>query len=229
MKKAILAAFLALAFGVSIAKPYPQHDVKQDVLGNKRFNLAAAERIMQDISEHARDYPTRFDNEADKKRAGADAVQLSNIYRALLRAGVVKPKDAAYPSTLRHIARLGWMAYNMDVNVPVTAQIADEHYRLLLSALPSKSEEQAKMQTEYGIFLDAIGQNGTAIKMLKQSLNNGNAAARKPLAMALIGHGKKEEIIALMRTYTKEFPQDKQAKDLLHALENGQIKLKVIP
>lgn len=225
MKKILLATLLTFTSGILMAKPYPQHDVKKEVLSQKSINLGAADQIMQDLLEQAGSYPTRFDNEADKKRASTDVIDLLYFYIAALETEVIKPKDKEYPSFLWHVARLGWVAHNMDVNVPKTAQIADKYYSLLLDSLPAKSKEKWQTQIEYGTFLVSIDKIDVAERVLKQSINEGNAMAGKSLAIALIGQGKKEEAISALRTYVKKFPQDTQAKDLLDAIESGRFKV----
>ena len=74
MKKTALAATLLLACATVFAKPYPKYDVVKSVLHDQGFDGDAADKIREDLAGHAGEYPPKFDNEADRKRAEKDAV-----------------------------------------------------------------------------------------------------------------------------------------------------------
>ena len=65
MKKSLLTLCLAVACTAATAKPYPAHDMGQ-VLTSNHIDISAADKIYDDLGEHAGMYPPQFDN-ADRK------------------------------------------------------------------------------------------------------------------------------------------------------------------
>ena len=223
MKKTALAATLLLACAAVFAKPYPKYDVVKSVLHDQGFDGDAADKIREDLAEHAGEYPPKFDNEADKKRAEKDAVTLARLYSGLIEQKIVIEKQPErYRSVLHSIARLNWIAHNLDV--PSAAAKADQHYRLLLAALPQK--QRAGMQGEYGGFLASVGQTDAAVKMLNEAVQGGSDRSRLPLGMALLSQGKKAESLKQLRAYAKKCPQDERAAKFIDAVENGRFEVK---
>ncbi|MGF6148507.1 Putative Zn-dependent protease, contains TPR repeats [Kingella potus] len=224
MKK-ILAAILLASFGIAFAAPYLQHNVKQSVLAGQRFNGPAADKIFNDLAGHAGNYPVRFDNAADQKRAARDAGELLNIFRALIETDIVKPSDGNYLPMLHHTARLAWIAHNLDVQG--AAQTADGYYRKLLSVQPQA--QRAQTLGEYGSFLASANQPDAALRMLRQAVDGGNAASRKTLAAVLLTKGQKEQALREIRAYVKQYPQDGEAKRMLEAVQSGRVEVKRVP
>lgn len=223
MKKTALAATLLLACATVFAKPYPKYDVVKSVLHDQGFDGDAADRIREDLADHAGEYPPKFDNEADRKRAEKDAVTLARLYSGLLEQKIVTEKQPErYRSVLHSIARLNWIAHNLDV--PGAAAKADQHYRLLLAALPQK--QRAGMQGEYGGFLASVGQTDAAVKMLNEAVQGGSDRSRLPLGMALLSQGKKAESLKQLRAYAKKYPQDERTAKFIDAVENGRFEVK---
>ena len=223
MKKTALAATLLLACATVFAKPYPKYDVVKSVLHDQGFDGDAADKIRKDLAEHAGEYPPKFDNEADRKRAEKDAVTLARLYSGLLEQKIVTEKQPErYRSVLHSIARLNWIAHNLDV--PGAAAKADQHYRLLLAALPQK--QRAGMQGEYGGFLASVGQTDAAVKMLNEAVQGGSDRSRLPLGMALLSQGKKAESLTQLRAYAKKYPQDERTAKFIDAVENGRFEVK---
>lgn len=223
MKKTALAATLLLSCAALFAKPYPKYDVVKSVLHDQGFDGDAADKIREDLSDHAGEYPPKFDNETDRKRAEKDAVTLARLYSGLLEQKIVTEKQPErYRSVLHSIARLSWIAHNLDV--PGAAAKADQHYRLLLAALPQK--QRAGMQGEYGGFLASVGQTDVAVKMLNEAVQGGSDRSRLPLGMALLSQGKKAESLKQLRAYAKKYPQDERAAKFIDAVENGRFEVR---
>lgn len=223
MKKTALAATLLLACAALFAKPYPKYDVVKSVLHDQGFDGDAADKIREDLADHAGEYPPKFDNETDRKRAEKDAVTLARLYSGLIEQKIVTEKQPErYRSVLHSIARLNWIAHNLDV--PGAAAKADQHYRLLLAALPQK--QRAGMQGEYGSFLASIGQTDAAVKMLNEAVQGGSERSRLPLGMALLSQGKKAESLKQLRAYAKKYPQDERAAKFIDAVENGRFEVR---
>ena len=223
MKKTALAATLLLACATVFAKPYPKYDVVKSVLHDQGFDGDAADRIREDLADHAGEYPPKFDNEADRKRAEKDAVTLARLYSGLIEQKIVTEKQPEqYRSVLHSIARLNWIAHKLDV--PGAAAKADQHYRLLLAALPQK--QRAGMQGEYGGFLASVGHTDAAVTMLNEAVQGGSERSRLPLGMALLSQGKKAESLKQLRAYAKKYPQDERAAKFIDAVENGRFEVK---
>lgn len=205
------------------AKPYPKYDVVKSVLHDQGFDGDAADKIREDLADHAGEYPPKFDNEADRKRAEKDAVTLARLYSGLIEQKIVTEKQPErYRSVLHSIARLSWIVHNLDV--PGAAAKADQHYRMLLAALPQK--QRAGIQGEYGGFLASVGQTDAAVKMLNEAVQGGSERSRLPLGMALLSQGKKAESLKQLRTYAKKYPQDERAAKFIDAVENGRFEVK---
>ena len=223
MKKTALAATLLLACATVFAKPYPKYDVVKSVLHDQGFDGDAADKIREDLADHAGEYPPKFDNEADRKRAEKDAVTLARLYSGLLEQKIVTEKQPEqYRSVLHSIARLSWIAHNLDV--PNAAAYADQHYRMLLAVVPQK--QRAGMQGEYGSFLASIGQTDAAVKILNEAVQDGSDRSRLPLGMALLSQGKKAESLKQLRAYAKKYPQDERAAKFIDAVENGRFEVR---
>ena len=105
MKKIILATLCMSLFTFVQAKPYPKHDLTQIVQPN-RVNFTATEPIIKDLSEHAKMYPTQFDNEKDKALATQEAFELARIFDGLLATKIVTPQNQNYHFVLLHAARI---------------------------------------------------------------------------------------------------------------------------
>ena len=223
MKKTALAATLLMACAAVFAKPYPKYDVVKSVLHDQGFDGDAADKIREDLADHAGEYPPKFDNEADRKRAEKDAVTLARLYSGLIEQKIVTEKQPErYRSVLHSIARLSWIAHNLDV--PNAAAYADQHYRMLLAVVPQK--QRAGMQGEYGSFLASIGQTDAAVKILNEAVQGGSDRSRLPLGMALLSQGKKAESLKQLRAYAKKYPQDERAAKFIDAVENGRFEVK---
>ena len=214
---------MLLACAAVFAKPYPKYDVVKSVLHDQGFDGDAADKIREDLADHAGEYPPKFDNEADRKRAEKDAVTLARLYSGLIEQKIVTEKQPErYRSVLHSIARLSWIVHNLDV--PGAAAKADQHYRMLLAALPQK--QRAGIQGEYGGFLASVGQTDAAVKMLNEAVQGGSERSRLPLGMALLSQGKKAESLKQLRTYAKKYSQDERAAKFIDAVENGRFEVK---
>lgn len=221
MKKMILATVLASTLSFAHAAPYPKHDLSKIVTPTS-VNFEMAERVYQDLSRHAAMYPTQFDNAKDKNLAAQEAKELARIFNGLLATKIITPQHDGYRAILHRAARVNWMAHNLDV--PQAAAATDQHYQTLLAALSGK--EKTSLMSEYGSFLTSVGHTDKAITLLKQSVKDGNTAAKFELAVALLTQGKQAEAEKNLREYVQAHPQNTQAKQLLQAVQSGKIEVK---
>lgn len=219
-KPALTALFLTAAFQAAAA-PYPTHDMNRIVQPN-RIDLAAADAVIGDLNRHAGDYPVQFDRPAERQRAQQEAAMLIRLFDALLEQNVITRKDSDYPAMLRRLARLNWMAHNMDM--PGHAAAADRRYRALLAVTPAT--DKPALQSEYGGFLAATAQTGAAVSMLQKAVKGGYTPAGKLLALAYLAQGKNAQAKSALRSYVQKHPADTQAKTLLDAVERGKVQIK---
>lgn len=232
MQKLIHLCVLTVASTVWIAsaKPYPEFDLStlltpDQQSGGAEFHFDETERIFNALSEHAADYPTQFDNDADKQRAKQDVTQLAVLLVGLQKMGIVKQNSSEYTAINLRLARLAWMAHNMDI--PNSAEAADQTYKKLIEQ--SKGKEQLAFKEEYGRFLSSTGQTTVAEPYLRAAVDGGLKQARFPLAMNLIAQNKLKESKTLLQAYVKDNPQNKNAANILEALKAGKIEIKEAP
>ena len=223
MKKIILATLCMSLFAFAQAKPYPKHDLTQIIQPN-RVNFTATEPIIQDLSDHAKMYPTQFDNEKDKALATQEASELARIFDGLLATEIVTPQNQNYHFVLLHAARINWIAHNLDV--PNAADRANLHYQTLLKQV--SNPDKANILGEYGNFLASSGQIKPAIQILKQAVQAGNTRAKRSLAMAYLSNNQKDNTLKTLREYTKAYPNDAEAKEFLNAIQNGRVEIKTV-
>lgn len=219
MKKSLLTLCLAAVCATATAKPYPAHDMGQ-VLTSNHINISAADKIYDDLSTHAGMYPPQFDNADDKAQATTEVRALIALFNGMLAENIITPEHEHYRGILFRLARLNWIAHNLDV--PDAATAADKHFQQLLPLLSGK--EKADIQYEYGSFLASSAQIERAIPVLQAAVVGGNKKAHKALAMALLAQDKKADAIREIKTYLQLFPQDSDAQHLLQAIETGNIR-----
>jgi hypothetical protein len=219
MKKSLLTLSLAVACTAATAKPYPAHDMGQ-VLSSNHIDISAADKIYDDLGEHAGMYPPQFDNADDKAQATTEIRALIALFNGMLAEKIITPEHEHYRGILFRLARLNWIAHNLDV--PDAATAADKYFQQLLPLLSGKGK--ANIQYEYGSFLASSAQIERAIPVLQESVAGGNKEAHKALAMALLAQDKKADAIREMKTYIQLFPKDSEAQHLLQAIETGNIR-----
>ena len=223
MKKIIFATLLASVMSIAYAKPYPKHDLSQ-IVTPRSVNFAVAEQTYLDLKQHAAMYPTTFDNAQDKALATQEAQELARIFNGLFHLEIITPEHPAYQELLHRAARVNWIAHNLDV--PNTAAAADKHYQTLLTKLSGKNK--ALLLGEYGSFLASVGHTQRAVNALQESVQQGNIAAKRELAMALLTQNKKADALKNIREYLHAYPNDTTAQELLEAIQAGRVEVKTI-
>lgn len=223
MQKNLLILSFAALCATAIAKPYLEHDMGK-VLTANQVDITAADKILDDLGEHAGMYPPQFDNADDKDQAITETRALITLYNGMIAEKIITPEHQLYRGIIFRLARLNWLAHNLDV--PGAAAEADKHFQQLLTLL--SGEEKATAQYEYGLFLASSNQIDRAATVLREAVNGGKTEARKSLAMALLAQDKKDEAIKEMKAYLKQFPKDAEAGQLLQAMETGNIEREIM-
>lgn len=224
MKKLLLATLCAFAFNFAVAKPYVSHNLPDSVLNPKHgyFDYDKAVAIIKDLEQHAGDYPVKFDTKADQELARKEVAILAQMFEFLLSDNIITSKDAHYFDTVLLTARLGWIAHNLDVEN--AAMLAEKYYQQAIKIAPAN--QKARVQYLYGNFLGSSAQTDRAITMLEQALKGGYRYANKSLGLAHLTKGNQKQALQYFKAYIKEFPQDKQALEILQAIEQGKIEVK---
>ena len=233
MKKTLAALLIgALALPLAAA-PYRALNPDSLFSGNPKkppisVNLNGVETAIRNLSAVAGDYPPRFDNENDRRRAIADLGPLGVVLDSMVENTAPKggaKASAAYLASLAMRARFHWIGHNLDQPGHAAKADADYRRRIELAAAP---QEKAFYQELHGRFLSSTGQLPRAISQLEALRKAGRKEAAMPLGMAYLMSGQKAKSLPLLREHVRNFPQDKQAKELLSAVENGRVEMKTV-
>ncbi len=231
MKKHLLTILLALSAPALLAAPYQPVNVRSLVSeqgASHTVNMPALQRAMDNLAQHAGDYPVRFDNDADRRRAIADLKPLGYLLDSMVQNSTPRAGAAATPeylSSLHMRARLNWMAHNLDQ--AGAAAKADADYAKLLALAPARSKPA--VQDEFGNFLASSSRMDRAVPMLRAAYRGGRKESGLGLSMALLAQGKRSEALPLLREYVRNFPQNQRAKELLEAVEAGRVETRRAP
>lgn len=224
----LLCLPLVLASSLACGKAYSEQDVMrvfEKEGSNYAVNFATIQKIKQQIAEHAANYPTTFETEAEKQQAAKDATALAQILMYLIEQKTIASDSAEYRLALRDLAQLGWYSHNMDIEHAAAA--ADNYYQQLLSLTPAS--ELAALKAEYGSFLASTGQIEAAISMMQAALNEGEKAVEKALGMAYLAQGDKAQALKHLRAYQQNFSNDSSIAELIEAVEDGRVEIKTAP
>ncbi len=224
MKKKILALVLSLLLcPVTLAKPYKAFNDKKLFIvkknGSKAIDFAVLDKAVDQLWQHAREYPTRFDNNSEKEQAKKDVIILSKMIDYLI-SQVVKDKDKALKQHLTLLeARVAVMAYNFDYTK--ARDLADKRYEMLIA-----QTDDPALKAEYGAFLANSARTKKAEKLFKSALDAGDKSTLYGLAMLSITENNRKQAISYLKDYLNYSPTDTRAKQLLKALEDDSIVIK---
>jgi predicted Zn-dependent protease len=216
-----LVAVLLLAAAPAFAAEYGQYDPKRILIkADKKagagpgVDLRYLDQMLQDLGSHARNYPPKFDTEADRKRAAKDAATLSRMLDV-----VVRPADADAEVLLR-AAILNGIAHNL--KVPGTADKAQDIYTTLLARAP----DHARTNQQYGMFLAGTARFKESIPPLEKALAGGLPQANYSLGLVYLSMENVPKAIAHLEAYAAHFPGDANATKLLAAARSGKLKVR---
>ena len=214
----ILLAFLSNS---SIAKEYGVYDLKKiltvtETNAGKKYglDLKYLDQIINDLSIHAKNYPTKFDNGNDKLRATNDTKVLSGMLDTLVN----NPK--ASPDLLRRTSILNSIGHNLDI--PGAAQRADRDFQNLLHQLP----DDPSANYAYGVFLGSSNQGGKALPYLEKAAKAGYTNAYYSLGMAYLTQNNTELALKNFEIYKSHNPSDQDVVKIMEAIKSGSIQFK---
>lgn len=224
MRKYLLALFCLLSISMVYAKEYGRYDLKQLVIvsetpaGKKQgIDLAYLDRILSDLAAHARDYPPRFDTPQDRERAVQDVKKLSGMLDILVDV----PKPNA--QMLFRAGFLNSMGHNLDI--PGAAQKTSIIFQKLLADEPANP----KANYTYGVFLAGAGKSKEALPYLEKARALGVKEADFSIGLVHLGLGDKEGALKRLEAYKLNVPDDKNVGQIIDAIRNGKIEVKIAP
>jgi tetratricopeptide (TPR) repeat protein len=214
-----LALFLtgSLAYGES----YGHYDLKLLLIApnadsgkGPAVDLRNLDRMLEDLSQHAKSYPVRFDSVDDRIRAVEDVKRLFGIFDTLLN------DQNPDPTILRRAGFLYSMGHNLDIAgcAPKAVEIFEE----LLKILPSDPMGNQM----YGAFLGGAGEIKESIPYLQKALSLGVPEAAYSLGISYIMLGEKGKALESLKTYKEKKPNDKDVDALITAIQSGKLKIK---
>ena len=216
---AIFAACTLLLPGQALAKEYGQYDLKL-LLGASpppgkggTFNVAYLDRVLQDLGQHAANYPPQFDSARDQQRAQRDV----GFLMGMLDAGF---GNTAPPELLLRMGVLG--VYGHNLQVPNAAAYAQARFTMLLEHNP----EHAAGNYQFGQFLAASGRSKEAMPYLMRAKDKGVVPASYTLGMVYLGLGDKPRAIEMLTAYQRAEPTNGSVGKLIQAIREGKMEVK---
>ena len=222
----ILACLLTTT---AYAEPYPRLDPNSLINGSPdnppiTVNIAALQNALQNLGDHAGDYPPRFDSDADRAQAIKDLAPLAILLEDMTKnsAASGKKDNEAHLASLQMSARLYWIGHNLDQ--PGYAEKAHNAYIQLLKLAPKN--RKAEVEDELGRFLASVGKGDEAVQHLRNAYKSGYTDSGFPLGMTLLIQGQKEEAIRILQDYAQKNPNDPRPQQVLEAVNSGQFEIR---
>ena len=219
-----MAACLACATllpGHALAKEYGQYDVKLILVPaaspgtGGRLDIGYLDRMMQDIGQHASNYPPRFDSPQDEQRAQRDVGSLMGM----LAAGF---GTAAPPELLLRMGILGSFGHNLQI--PNAAGYAQARFIKLLEANPA----DPMANYHYGQLLSGTGRVKEALPYLTKAKDKGVVPALYALGMVHLARGDKAKAIEMLTAYQQAQPADQSVGKLIQGIRDGKVEVKQV-
>ncbi|MDO5090217.1 MAG: hypothetical protein Q4D61_01600 [Cardiobacteriaceae bacterium] len=221
MKIPALILAVALAIGNLHAAPYQllsMGSIMEQQGGQHSVNIGVYAQAIERLIPHAADYPTRFDNDADRAQAIKD-VQFLGALADAFGENAVAQKDLAL---LKLNAQIYWIGHNLDQ--AGFAAKADTTFADWLELAEEK--DKAEVMEYYGRFLASSAQGERAEPLLRSAYQAGRKESALPLAMLLLSRGDKDAALQYLREYAQSFPEDSRAQDFVEAVEKGNFEVK---
>ncbi|MFC3911949.1 tetratricopeptide repeat protein [Pseudaeromonas sharmana] len=202
------------------AEPYPDLDpkgvlVKQQTAEGAKYSIDQVylDEMLKALAVHAKAYPVRFDNEADKRKAIQDVLVLDGMLSVINDA---PHQDLAM--VLRQ-AQLNSMGHNLDM--AGAAEKADQLFQSLLAVAP----DNALFNYDYALFLAGSGQGAKAIPLLHKAADAKLYDAYFSLGLVYLSVGNQDAAIENLNTYKRLTGRHAEADKFIAAIESGQVKV----
>jgi Tfp pilus assembly protein PilF len=131
---------------------------------------------------------------------------------------ILAADDDARTELLLKAAFVDHIAHNLDIKS--AAQKSIQNYERALKREPNN----AQANLSYGIFLAGAGMPGEkTLPYLEKALKLGADDARYTLGLVHLSLGDKEKAREYLEAYLKTRPQDERAKQIIDAIDSGNI------
>lgn len=190
--------------------------VSPDKVADKKpgIDLRYVDQMLDDLGNHAANYPTQFDSLDDRMRAVRDVQMLSKVFDVLVD-GPNSP-----PEIFRRAGFLYSIGHNLDIQG--SAEKAYATFTKLLSIAP----KDAQGNFMFGVFLGGSGRAKESISHLELALQGGVTAANYSLGMSYLALGDKEKALACLENYRVTNPADKSIDELIKHIKSGNFGVK---
>lgn len=222
MKTLIRTGLLSLlvSFAANAAE-YPQHDMQQIVRpssesGHYALNLRYIDQVIDDLYGFAGSYPPSFETGTDANRARKEIAALTHV----LDLGLQSSPDR---QLLSRAALLHRMGHNLDM--PDSWKKAETLYQKLLAIAP----DDLHANYQYGLFLAETGQSSQSLPYLERATRANYPPAYFTLALAYFATGDANKAKENLQVYLQHNANDKNAKALLEAMEDGRAQIMSTP
>jgi tetratricopeptide (TPR) repeat protein len=224
MHKLLFVLLTVLVATNASAKAYGNHDPKRlltvsETPAGKKYGFDGAylDRMLNDLSAHAKNYPPQFDTPEDKQRAIRDVRTLSGMLDSLIKV------PAPDPEILFRAAYVNSMGHNLDI--PGAADKADAIFLKLLAAKPS----DPRGNFAYGAFLVGAGKSKEALPYLEKALSAGVADAAYAIGMTHLALGDKERARKSFEDYKRRNPKDGNVDTIIEGIRSGKVEIRKNP
>lgn len=219
IKKLITSLLLSSCFFVTSAiagsyQPANFEKIINQTSNSSQFNIKEYQAAIINIGKYAQNYPTKFDDEADKKAATQDAFKLLKIAQI-----IVKEKDNN-PTVLQLSMQIARLGHNL--NIKGAAEMAVDYSQRYITENPNSADGYLFL----GVFLLDSGQPQNSQPLLEKALALGDKRAYWSLGMFYLHKGDKENAVKHFKRYQAAIPQDQTTERILQAIASGKIEFK---
>jgi Tfp pilus assembly protein PilF len=128
-------------------------------------------------------------------------------------------KDDADTQLLLTAAILSGFAHNLDIEG--AADNAVKYYERILKREPN----HPRANYHYGRFLASASKPRESLPYLEKALRSGVEEARYTLGLTYLTMGDKEKALDYLNAYSRNNPDNQEAKKLIEALKSGGLKI----
>lgn len=172
------------------------------------------DRMLNDLSAHAKNYPPEFDTPQDQQRATQHVKAVSALLDVLINVPNPNPK------LLLRAGQLNSIGHNLDI--AGSAEKAGAIFQRLLTASPLDPQGNYM----YGTFLTGVGKPHEALPYLSKALAIGVTDAAYAIGMTYLTLGDKEHALKNLEDYKRRKPSDTNVDKLIDAIRSGEIEFK---
>jgi tetratricopeptide (TPR) repeat protein len=224
MLRPLLLIAITGALGTNLlaqTKPYGGFDAQKILIpGDQATGKESAvnggylDSWIDELAIHAKNYPVKFDTDADKAQAIRDITFLAGLMDTINEP--TKPNL----ELLRRAGFINSIAHNLDVKG--AAQKSTDYFTRLLKVAP----DDPVGNQMFGAFLGGAGHPKEAIPYLLKADSLGIRSAAFSLGMSYLMLGDKAKALEFFEKYRKAVPEDKSVDQLIDAIKTDRVGFK---